>query len=100
MSFKSSLPWDLEQSMTAFQVNEDWYEKYWLRDANNLTDTQVFRRPDGSIDIDFYCECAKHERHIAVKLACLALIAKLVRLFRLAKSALHITRNAPLKPHQ
>ncbi len=35
MSFKSSLPWDLEQAMTAFQVNQNWYEEYWLRDTND-----------------------------------------------------------------
>ena len=28
MSFKSSLPWDLEQAMTAFQVKQNWYEEY------------------------------------------------------------------------
>ena len=26
-----SLPWDLEQAMTAFQVHPSWYENYWLK---------------------------------------------------------------------
>ena len=64
MSFKSSLPWDLEQAMTAFQVNQNWYEEYWSRDTNDLTSPQVHRRPDGSIDIDFYRGCAKRERDL------------------------------------
>ena len=38
MSFKSSLPWDLEQAMTAFQVDQNWYEEYWLRDTNDFPD--------------------------------------------------------------
>jgi hypothetical protein len=37
MSFKSSLPWDLERAMTAFQIKQNWYEEYWLRDTNNPT---------------------------------------------------------------
>ena len=40
MPFKSSLPWDLEQAMTAFQVDQNWYEEYWLRDTNDLTSPQ------------------------------------------------------------
>ena len=47
MSFKSSLPRDLEQAMTAFQVKQNWYEEYWLRGTNDLTSPQVHRRPDG-----------------------------------------------------
>jgi hypothetical protein len=30
MSRKTTLPWDLEQAMTAFQVDPGWYENYWL----------------------------------------------------------------------
>jgi hypothetical protein len=26
-----SLPWELEQAMTAFQVHPSWYEDYWLK---------------------------------------------------------------------
>ena len=54
MSFKSYLPWDLEKAMTTFQVKQDWYEEYWLRDANDLTNPQVHRRTDGSIDMNYY----------------------------------------------
>lgn len=100
MSFKSSLPRDLEQAMTAFQVNQNWYEEYWLRNTNDLTNPQVHRRPDSSIDIDFYCGGAKRERDLAVKKACFALLAMLVQLFRLAKSMPHIIRKTSLEPHQ
>ena len=31
MASKSPLPSDLEHAMTAFQVNPDWYEEYWLK---------------------------------------------------------------------
>jgi hypothetical protein len=100
MSFKSSLPQDLEQAMTAFQVNQNWYEEYWLRDTNDLANPQVPRRPDGSIDIDFYCGRAKRERDLAIKHACFALLAVLVRLFRPAKPTPHIVRKTALEPHQ
>jgi hypothetical protein len=30
MSRKTTLPWDLEHAMTAFQVEPGWYENYWL----------------------------------------------------------------------
>ena len=100
MSFKSSLPWDLEQAMTAFQVDQNWYEEYWLRDTNDLTSPQVHRRPDGSIDIDFYRECAKRKRDLAMKQACFALLAMLVRLFRRVKPTPHIIRKTVLEPHQ
>lgn len=100
MSFKSSLPWDLEQAMTAFQVKQNWYEEYWLRDTNDLTSSQVYRRPDGSIDIEFYRGYAKRERDLAMKQACYALLAMLVRLFRLAKPTPHIIRNTAFEPHE
>ncbi|HKS87141.1 MAG TPA: hypothetical protein VJR71_16810 [Pseudolabrys sp.] len=100
MSFKSSLAWDLEQAMTTFQVDPNWYEEYWLRDTKDLTGRQVHRRPDGSIDIDFYCGCARRERDLAMKQACFALLAMLVRIFRLAKPAPHIIRKTSLEPHQ
>ena len=100
MSFKSSLPWDLEQAMTAFQVKQNWYEEYWLRDTNDLTSPQVHRRPDGSIDNDVYRGYAKRERDLAIKQACFALLAMLVRLFRLAKPTPHIIRKTALEPHQ
>ena len=100
MSFKSSLPWDLEQAMTAFQVKQNWYEEYWLRDTNDLTSSPVHRRPDGSIDIDFYRACAKRERDLAMKQACFALLAILLRYFRFAKSTPHIIRKSTLEPRQ
>jgi hypothetical protein len=100
MSFKSSLPWDLEQAMTAFQVKQNWYEEYWLRDTNDLASPLVHRRPDGSIDIDFYRGCAKRQRDLAIKLVCVALLAMLGRLFRRAKATVHIIRKTALEPHQ
>ena len=100
MSFKSSLPWDLEQAMTAFQVKQNWYEEYWLRDTNDLTSPQVHRRPDGSIDNDVYRGYAKRERDLAIKQACFALLAMLVRLFRRVKPTPHIIRKTVLEPHQ
>jgi hypothetical protein len=30
MTRKTTLPWDLEHAMTAFQVDPRWYEKHWL----------------------------------------------------------------------
>jgi hypothetical protein len=30
MSRKTTLPWDLEHAITAFQVEPGWYENYWL----------------------------------------------------------------------
>jgi hypothetical protein len=98
MCFKSSLPWDLEQAMTAFQVDRNWYDKYWLRDTNDLTGPQLNRRPDGSIDIDFYRGCAKRERDLTIKQACFAPLAMLVRLFRPAKPMPHILRKTALEP--
>lgn len=99
VSFKSSLPWDLERAMTAFQVKQNWYEEYWLRDTNDLTTPQVHRRPDGSIDIDFYRGRAKRERDLVMKQACFDLLAMLVRLFRLAKTTHHSIRKTTLQPH-
>src|SRR5262249_6869389 len=98
MSFKSSLPWDLEQAMTAFQVNQNWYEQYWLRDANDLSSPQVRRRPNGSIDVDFYRECVKRERDLAIQKACFASAAALVRLFQRAKPTRHIFGERALEP--
>jgi hypothetical protein len=86
--------------MTAFQVNQNWYEEYWLRDTSDLTRPQVHRRPDGSIDIDLYCGCAKRERDLTIKKACFALLAMLVRLFRLEKRTPYVIREAALEPHQ
>jgi len=100
MSSKSSLPWDLEQAMTAFQINQNWYEEYWLRDTDDLTSPQVQRRPDGSIDLDFYRGRAKRERDLAIKQACFALLAMLVRLLRRAKATPHIIRETVLEPRQ
>jgi len=96
MAFKSSLPWDLEHAMTTFQVNQNWYEEYWFRDTNGFAGSQVHHRPDGSIDIDYYRECAKRERDLVIKQACFALLAKLGRLFRFAKPALYILRKQRL----
>jgi len=87
MSSKNSLPWDLEHAMTAFQVNPNWYDEYWLHDTNDLTGPQVRRRPDGSIDVDFYFGWAKRERLLAIKHAFFALLAMPIRFFRLAKAA-------------
>lgn len=97
MSFKSSLLWDLEQAMTVFQVKQNWYDEYWLRDRNDLTSPQVHRRPDGSIDIDFYRYCANRERDLAMKQACFALVAMLIRFFRLAKPTPRVIRKKTLE---
>jgi hypothetical protein len=93
MSSKSPLPWDLEHSMTTFQVNPNWYEEYWLRDTKVLTGQHVHHRPDGSIDFDFYRGCAKHERDFAIKQAYVALSAMLVRFFSLQGRRLTSTRR-------
>jgi hypothetical protein len=58
-----------------------------------LTSPQVHRRPDGSIDNDVYRGYAKRERDLAIKQACFALLAMLVRLFRLAKPTPHIKQR-------
>jgi hypothetical protein len=100
MSSKSSLPWDLNQAMTAFQVNQNWYEEYWLRDTNDLTSPQVQRRLDGSIDLDFYRTCAKRERDLAIKQACFTLLAMLAQLFRRAMATPPIIRKTALESHQ
>src|SRR5262245_36926938 len=73
MSSKNSPAWDLEQAMTAFQVNPIWYDEYWLRDTNDFTGPQVRR-------------CAKRERHLAIKHAFFDLLATSIRFFRLAKA--------------
>ena len=73
MSSKNSPAWDLEQAMTAFQVNPMWYDEYWLRDTNDFTGPQVRR-------------CAKRERHLAIKHAFFDLLATSIRFFRLAKA--------------
>jgi hypothetical protein len=96
MSFKSSLPWDLEKAMTVFQVNQNWYEEYWLRNTNDLTSPHL--RPDGSIDIDFYRGRAKRERDLAIKQACSTLVTMLVRFFRIAKPTPQIVRETSLEP--
>jgi hypothetical protein len=100
VSFKSYLPWDLEKAMTTFQVKQDWYEEYWLRDANDLTNPQVHRRTDGSIDMNFYRGCAKRERDLAMKRACSGLLAVLVRHFRLVKPKPHVGRKISLESQQ
>lgn len=97
---KHSLPWDLERAMTAFQVDQNWYEEYWLRDTSDLTTARVRRRPDGSIDLDFYAGCAKRERDLVIKQACLALVATVVRFFRPAKATSHAVGETALEPRQ
>jgi hypothetical protein len=67
MSSKNSLPWDIEQAMTAFHVDPNWYDEYWLRDANESTGPRVRRR--------------RHIRH-----AVFALLAVASRFFRLLKA--------------
>jgi hypothetical protein len=94
MSLESPLPWDLEQAMTAFQVKQTWYEDYWLRDKSDLAGARVHRRPDGSIDIDFYRGCAKRERDLAIKQACFRLLEMLVRVPRLAMRCSQIIRKS------
>jgi hypothetical protein len=91
---------DLELAMTAFQVNQNWYEEYWLHDTKGLTGPQVHRRPDGSIDIDFYRARAKRKRDLAIKQACFALLSMFARLFQPAKPTSHIPRQTALEPHQ
>jgi hypothetical protein len=86
MTQKTTLPWDLEHAMTAFQVDSRWYEKYWFasedppplksrllarlaalfrapplrkprsKPINALGLRNVFRRADGSINVDRYCQ--------------------------------------------
>ena len=72
MSSKLPLPKDLEHAVTIFR---------------DLTAQQVHRRPDGSIDIDFYRGCAKQERDLAIKGAFVTFAAVLVRIFRITRSA-------------
>src|SRR5215813_9387660 len=55
--------------MTAFQVNPNWYDEYWMRDTNDLTGPQVRRR-----------------RRLAIKHAFFAFLAMPIRFFRLAKA--------------
>lgn len=93
MPSKRSLPWDLEQAMTAFQVKENWYEQYWLGDTGDVTGPQPHRRSDGSVDIDFYRGCAKRERDAAMKQAFFAMLAMLVRLFRFSKRTPYVIRS-------
>jgi hypothetical protein len=93
MSRKSTLPWDLEQAMTAFQVKQTWYEDHWLCDKSDLAGARVHRRPNGSIDIDFYRSCAKRERDRAIKQACFKILEILVRVPRLAMRCSHIIRK-------
>lgn len=82
MQPKSSLPWDLEKAMTTFQVSADWYKEHWMKSQPD----DVYRRPDGSIDFDFYRECARCERILATKEVCGELFAAMIRLFRLIGS--------------
>jgi hypothetical protein len=49
----------------------------------------VHRRPNGTIDLDFYRACAKQERDLAIRQACVTFAAGLLRFFRLTKSTLH-----------
>ncbi len=87
MQSKSPLPWDLEHAITAFQVNPNWYEEYWLKPTR--TDSfYMHRRPDGSIDGDFYRGRAKHERDIAMRKYALALFATIRAVLRRAESRL------------
>jgi hypothetical protein len=100
MSFKSSLPRDLEQAMTPFQVKQDWYEEHWLRGPDDLTSSQVHRRADGSIDIDFYRGCAGRERNLAIRQAYFALVAMLLDFFRPAKPTPYTVRKAAVEPYE
>jgi hypothetical protein len=84
MQPKNSLPWDLEKAMATFQVSADWYEEYWMKSEPN----DIRRRPDGSIDFDFYRERARCERISAIKEVCGKLSAVVIRLFRLIRLTL------------
>jgi hypothetical protein len=84
MQPKSSLPWDLEKAMTTLTVSADGYKEYWMKSQPD----DVCRRPDGSIDFDFYRERARRERILATKEVCGELFAVMIRLFRLIGSTL------------
>lgn len=113
MQAKSPLPWDLDQAMTALQVNPEWYEEYWLKPKEaappNLTasrsirmlvssrtptnsskaarrDLAIHGEPGDSIDFAYYRGCAKRERNLAIEKTCKELIAIVLRLFRYIQS--------------
>lgn len=116
MQAKSPLPWDLDQAMTALQVNPEWYEEYWLKPkeasppnliarasrsirmlvsshtpTNSSTkaarqDLAIHGRPGDSIDFAYYRGCAKRERNLAIENTCKELIAIVLRLFRYIQS--------------
>jgi hypothetical protein len=50
----NTLSWDIEQAMTAFQVNPEWYERYWFGPTSS-----------GSVDFNLHRERAARERALA-----------------------------------
>ncbi len=113
MTQKTTLPWDLEHAMTAFQIDPDWYEHYWLRPEDHsgaragifarlaapfgqsrptkapdpLWDVisglgfgDISRRPDGSIDINYYRQNAAFERQQVRREALVSLAATFTRM--------------------
>jgi hypothetical protein len=68
-----------------------------LHSSDPPTGGYVRRRPDGSIDFDFYRGCAKRERGVAIKKFCGDLLVMLVRLFRPSGSMLCINQAAPTR---
>lgn len=64
MQVTCTLPWDLDRAMTAFQVNPEWYEQYWLKPAcSNSAFGQD--HPFGTIDFGSYRARAARERALA-----------------------------------
>ena len=100
MPSKSPLPSDLEHAMTAFQVNPDWYEEYWLKPPTtaHVGGPYVRRLHNGSIDCDFYRSHAKRERDMAIKKFGLTLLATIAQLFRRAGSRLRANQATPSIP--
>lgn len=97
MHSKCPLPWDLEHTMTAFQVKPDWYEEYWLKPPTSahVAGPYVRRLHNVSIDIDFYRSRAKRERDMAIKKCGLTLLATIAQLFRRAGSRLRAKQGTP-----
>jgi hypothetical protein len=99
MGQKTTLPWDLQHAMSAFQVDPGWYEKYWLAPETHTAPPKLattfpisdranfatiastcaaFGRAhlngDGSVDIRTYLRIAEQERRIAMRSTFSALV--------------------------
>jgi len=67
----NTLSWDIEQAMTAFQVNPEWYERYWFGPARSE-----------SVDFNLHRERAARERALARQQAGRFLLTVMGRGFR------------------